>query len=306
MVTLFLVAACLGALYFRSGFVLVLLAIVSAFFYGRTLLLTRPLESIHRSSPLIDAIKAASPNEQRFAVGGRSLAQLPPNQEAMLGLYSVNSYDSLMSRRYRDMTKKWSATGADALSRQFKSLNVDLALNDPEFAFTNVGMILSVAPLDSARLKQTADVGGIKIYQSLTAPIGLLQTARFQKPMSVAATIEASPEREDLPVVRREHGNDFEKIELTDSAEETLLFLSQQYHRAWRAVAAQQDLRTVIVNGFYQGVIVPPHTTEVDLSFRPFVLWSWMPQLLFTAACLFLIGRAGVAHIRRDAAASGA
>jgi uncharacterized membrane protein YfhO len=85
--------------------------------------------------------------------------------------------------------------------------------------------------------------------------------------------------------------NDFQKIEVTASPQETLLFLSQQYHRAWRARAGQQPLRTVLVNRFYQGVIVPANTSEVELFFRPFVLWSWLPQGLFIFCAALLLAR---------------
>jgi hypothetical protein len=78
---------------------------------------------------------------------------------------------------------------------------------------------------------------------------------------------------------------------VTASPEETLLFVSQQYHPAWRATADRRPLRTVQVNRFYQGVIVPPMTTEVELSFCPFVLWSWVPQIFFAASAALLLLR---------------
>jgi hypothetical protein len=50
---------------------------------------------------------------------------------------------------------------------------------------------------------------------------------------------------------------------------------------------------TVIVNRFYQGVVLPPNTSEVKLFLRPFVLWNWLPQLLFaTSGALLLLGSA--------------
>ena len=100
----------------------------------------------------------------------------------------------------------------------------------------------------------------------------------------------SSAER-SLPSRRREAMDDLQKIQVTPSPEETLLFLSQQYHPAWRATADHRPLRTVLVNRFYQGVIVPPMTTEVELRFRPFVLWSWLPQLFFAASAALLLMR---------------
>jgi hypothetical protein len=85
--------------------------------------------------------------------------------------------------------------------------------------------------------------------------------------------------------------NDFQKIEVTASPEESLLFLSQQYYRAWRATSHQRSLCTIMVNGFYQGIVLAPFTDEVELSFRPFVPWSWVPQLLFVGAGVWLLLR---------------
>jgi hypothetical protein len=88
--------------------------------------------------------------------------------------------------------------------------------------------------------------------------------------------------------------SDFQKIGGTASPEETLLFLSQQYHRAWRAMAGNQPLRTVLVNRFYQGVVVPPNTSEVELFSGAFVLWSWLPELLFVGCGALLLLRSAL------------
>jgi hypothetical protein len=136
-------------------------------------------------------------------------------------------------------------------------------------------------------------VNGIKLYETVTAPVGLLQTPRFKFSNGGEAAIDPSTGPTNLQSHRVEMLNDFQKIEVTASPEETLLFLSQQYHRAWWARAGKLPLRTVLVNRFYQGVIVPPNTSEVELLFRPFVLWSWLPQAFFAASgALLLLGSA--------------
>jgi hypothetical protein len=306
VVTLLLLAGLLAALYSRSIPVITAIAILSAFFYGRTLILSRPLNTIHLSSRLIDAIQAHTPNGSRFAIADRTMkSQLPPNQEALLGLNSVNSYDSLLSRRYRDLAGNWSATGTGTFSRQFKFLDIDLAFADKAFPFSDVRVILSARTLKTDRLTLSGEVDGIKFYKPLIPLISLLQTPRFQFSNAGEAAIDPSVDHPNLQSHRVEMLNDFQKIEVTASPQETLLFLSQQYHRAWRAASHNRSLRTVIVNKFYQGVVLPPNTSEVELSFRPFVLWSWLPQLLFAASGALLLLRAAL-HIRRDLAASAA
>ena len=72
---------------------------------------------------------------------------------------------------------------------------------------------------------------------------------------------------------------------------ETVLFVSQQHHPLWSATSGGKQLRTVRVNQLYQGVLVPPGTTEVELRFLPNVRWMWVSQALIAGAAALLIVR---------------
>jgi len=56
----------------------------------------------------------------------------------------------------------------------------------------------------------------------------------------------------------------------------------------------------MLVNRFYQGVIAPPNMSEVDLNFRPFALWSWLPQVFFVASGTLLLLRSALQMGRRQ------
>ncbi len=286
-----LVAALLVSIYWRSVPGFIAIAVVSAFFYGRALILSRPLRSIHTSSKLIDAIKAHTPDGSRFAIADSPITALPPNQEALFDLNSVNSYDSLSSRRYQAVVNRWSVSGARTYGRHFRFLDIESAFADPAFSFSNVEVVLSKRSLRTDRLKLATEVNGIKLYETTAAPIELLQTPDFNFSNGQEAAVDTSAGRANLPLHRAEMLNDFQRIEVTASSDETLLFLSQQYHRRWLARSQNRALRTVIANGFYQGVVLPPNTSEVELWFRPFVLWGWLPQVLFIACAVLLILR---------------
>jgi hypothetical protein len=292
--TFLLVAALLGSIYWRSIPALIVVAVVSTFLYGRALILSRPQETIHISSKLIDAIKAHAPDGDRFAIADSAITVLPPNQEALFGLNSVNSYDSLSSRRYQELVRRWSAVGTSTYGRHFRFLDIKPALAHQGFPFSSAHLILSARPLATDHLTLATEVNGIKLYETTTTPIDLLQTPRFKFSNEREAAIDTSADRANLPSHRVEMLNDFQKIEVTASPYETLLFLSQQYHRAWWARSHNGALRTVIVNRFYQGVVLPPNTSEVELFFRPFVLWSWLPQLLFAASGALLLLRSAL------------
>ena len=298
-ITFLLVIALLGAIYYRSKAAFTAIAVISVLLYGRTLILSQSPQAIHLSSKLVDAIKAGTSGSSRFAIADNAITALPPNEEALLGLKSVNSRDSLSSRQYQELTNQWSA-GPNRTSRNFfRSLGVRAALADRAFPLTNVSVILSHRLLSVKGVTLMDDVAGIKLYRPTGDPISLRQTADFQFSGADHSIMDVSPQFPEMDARQVETLDDFQKIHVTKAAQETLLFLSQQYHPAWRATSHQRLLRTVTVNGFYQGVILPPFTDEVELSFRPFVIWSWVPQLLFVAAGVSLLLRAQW-RIRRD------
>ncbi|MGD9817559.1 MAG: hypothetical protein AB7V04_02555, partial [Desulfomonilaceae bacterium] len=81
--------------------------------------------------------------------------------------------------------------------------------------------------------------------------------------------------------------DDFLSLATTPYHEETLLFMSSQYHPFWRACSGKTPLKVVSINNFYLGVIIPPATFEVELTFRPYAIWSWIPQVCFAVSALF-------------------
>ncbi len=285
--TLFLVLSLLPVISRRSSPGFVGLALLSAFLYGRPLILSRPRSAIHRSSALIEGLKQTT-SGARFAIAGPGMkAVLPPNQEVLFDLRSINSYDSLSSHRYQELVGRWSVKGAETYGRYFKTIEPELALRDPSFRFTDVKVILSARTLPFPELTKIREINGIQFYRPLNVAVSLLQTKNYNAVSDTQVTIESLP-AQVLPVQRVAQLDDFQRIKVSASTDETLLFLSQQYYQAWQATANQRPLRTVVVNRFYQGVIVPPMTHEVELTFRPLVLWSWVAQVFFVAAAALL------------------
>lgn len=298
-ITFLLIISLLGAIHYRSKAAFIAIALLSIFLYGRPLMLSRSPKMIHLSSKLVDATRTATPGGSRYAIADGGMSELPPNEEALLGLNSVNSYDSLSSRQYQELMSRWSVSPNHTYGRFFRSLEVRAALADQAFPLSNVSVILSRLPLPGDGMVLINEVAGIKLYRPTALPVSLRQTSHFRLSDADHCIMEISPESPELAARNVETLNDFQKIQVTASAHETLLFVSQQYHCAWRATSHRRSLRAVSVNGFYQGIILPPFTDEIELWFRPFVLWSWIPQLLFVG-----VGASLLVHrlwrIRRD------
>lgn len=290
LTVLFVVALAL-ALYYQSAPGVIGITLLSVFAYGRPLILSRPESSIFRASALTETLKQQS-DGSRFAIGDPAIKrELPPNQEALLKIRSINSYDSLSPRSYQELISRWSLQKPWTYGRYFKFISPELALADPEFRLADVGIILSKRPIRSHLLTDVAEVEGTRFYSLGAAPIGLLQTASYNTTGDAAVQLDSLSSEGKLSPSRTKWRDDFQVIKLNPVEKKTLLFVSQQYHSAWQASAHDRPLRTVRVNGFYEGILVPPNTSEIVLFFRPYVLWSWLPQLLFVGCGVFFFSR---------------
>ena len=279
----------LAFIYLRSPWLLVALSIIGTFHYGLPMQLVRRPDEIRLGSPLVDRVGSETRGRDRFALVGEGMKPiLPPNQEVVFGLRSIHTYNSLSSNLYQDWVARISELGAVALGRHFRSISTSAGLAAPEFSFAGVGLLISAVALDPAEVGarvQSAGRGGI--YRTRERPLHEAQIREFGTPgdgtASIAGNLRDAPR---LPMSRALDRDDHLRFELSPAHEETLLFVSQQFHPQWRATAGETELETLLVNDFFQGVRVPAGTTQVALRFLPNARFSWLPQALFIIAGL--------------------
>ncbi len=218
----------------------------------------------------------------RFAFVGKDKGPvIPPNQEPLIGARSVHAYDSLSSKDYQ---RHIVSLGGEVrvYGRHSRLLDADRPTAKPAFSFTGIGLVLSKHALPDRGLRQTSKVAGLRLYQPMRQPILYAQLTRYEHVADdryvVPGYLHDNP---SLPVRRIVHQDDFQRFKLTASAERTLLFVSQQYHPMWRVYSDTGPLAVVKVNDFYLGVIVPSGIRWVEFEFRPYVFWSFIPQILY-------------------------
>ncbi|RLB95082.1 MAG: hypothetical protein DRH50_05175 [Deltaproteobacteria bacterium] len=272
------------------------LIVVTVFVYGHKMVLARPLYSIEVSSRIVKEIKAVLGDRgARFAKVGNISGILPPNQEALLKIRSIHSYDGLSPVNYQRSVLAFSDVGSVGLGKYFCSIDTDSKLGQEAFSYAGVGALLSPRKLDARLFKKTGETNGIGLYEPLHPVILRAQITGFERPQAGKDVVvrgflheNRGPGRIETTVLY----DDYQEIKVASCSQETLLFLSRQYHPKWRAFSRGAPLETVIINDFYQGVIIPPDTNEVSLEFRPFVLWSWIPQVMYLGiGLLLLLGR---------------
>lgn len=286
------VAATVALLLHRSVVWVLILVTGTVFHYGQRMLLTRPESEIHRTSPLVEKLRELTADGTRYAcVGGQEPRLLPPNQEVQLGLRSIHSYNSLSSLSYQEWVLRLSETGTRTYGRQFKRIASEARLNSDDLGYSGIAVFVSARPL--AGLSSLGQVDNVRLYRPLEKPVLEAQLERFELVNEKSAHVAGSMSAQRGLALRRTIARDDQlRFELSASAAPTLLFVSQQYHPQWKASSRGQSLTTVEVDDFYQGVVIPAGTTDVELQFRPYVVWSWIPQCLLVLFALYLGWRA--------------
>jgi len=306
----------------RRTWIWAVVVAASTLVYGWQLALVRPRDQVHDVSPVVEVLRELTQDGTRFAKVGARVRILPPNQEAWLGLRSVHTYNSLVSRDYREWVVGLDPDGMELghegdwadyveegdYGRQFRRARQGPGLWGTALSWMGVSVLLSKGPLDPEGFEP---IGG-DLYRPRT-PVRLeaqlLEEPRVLMPDDLGAEARVEPdveakERAWWPPLHRLHdtpqltveriGDRADKLRFRTSAAdaETILFVSQQFHPSWVAFdASGAELETLQLLGFYQGVRVPPGTTEVELRFVPHVRYAWIPQLAFALAAAVLLFR---------------
>jgi FtsH-binding integral membrane protein len=270
---------------------LFLLALVSAaaLFQATLVIPWQPRSGIHMDSPLAAEVRSRTSDGSRFAWLGpppndRFLAS---NVEIVLGLASIHTYDHFASRGFDAWARTLrSVPPRNEYQRHFSTIAPDAPVDLALPALHGVSTILSTA--DRADFgAEVARHGAVRVYEPFVpSPLqSLLPAGAYRLDAPGHATVEPDAVLSGLPVERLEtDAHDVQRFAFAPAASESLLFVSQQHDPRWRARTIGGELPLRRVNGFLQGVVVPPGTFEVELSFEPWVRWQLAPQALFLAA----------------------
>lgn len=286
-----LALAAMAFVVWRSAIVVYLAAAVSVFAFTRPALLHRPLQDVVHTSGLVEEVRAATADGSRYAKFGR-VGVLPSNMEVLVGLRSIHSYDSISSRRYDALARELSEGGTRLLGRVFDTLDSEEKLRSSQLRLAGVGALLSARELELPGWSGRRIGPRLWLYSADERPSLATRVVDYAVTPGAGVRLEGAPEPHTGGgrVEEIERRDDLRRIRVAAMGAETLVFLSMQYHVDWVARAAGERLRTVPVNGFYLGVVVPPGVRDVELRFEPMARWAWVP-LAFFALCL--VGLAG-------------
>ena len=256
------------------GPAVVVIAVVAAFVEGPGNVLEQPLKHIQSTSPLVEGLRQRTSDGSRYAVvGAEPRFVLPPNQELALGLSSVHSYEPMTPRLYLDWVQRVSRGGPRAAGRKFARITDASLLDTGELEKAGVSTVLSARPIEAQNLALDGRLEPFFVWRTKT-PARLL--GRHAVDGAGAPDLAVDLDGAWITVDR----GDEVRLALDPSDRATIVRLARQHHPQWIADGGE----TLAVGGFWQGVKVPAGATEVVLSFRPWVAWSWIAWPAFALA----------------------
>ena len=290
--TILLVAILLITLYRKTyPLALVTALIVVMATISQPLILRQDATRIARSSPLVEMVRANLPAGSRFAIADPGLSVLPPNFNASLGLASVHSYNSVSSRHYHDLINELGGV-MYTYGRRNAAINPDY--NSVIFRMSNIGLILSDHALNNDNLVFIGTIENIYLY-NVVSRMGCCARVPQPENMSEGIIPHIDPGITDLLQVSKiADQGDYLEFDINEGST-SLLILSQKYHRDWIARALTGngwiDVKTVLVNGAFQGVLLPEGISRLELRFEPFARHMWMSHIFWLCLLIMIVSR---------------
>lgn len=241
------------------------------------LMLRQDPQQIAKTSPLVEKIRAILQPDGRYAVVAPGVSVLPPNLNATLGLSSVHSYNSLSPTRYHTLIQSLGGE-VKTYGRWNESIDPDYA--SAMFWMSNISLLLSPRRLVHENLTMSAEESGVYLYKVASRMGESLQVFPEMKIETGSQKIFLHDPRNMIankPVKILDQG-DVLLFEVKSSVASVFL-LSQKFHRDWIAIAETNQgwyaVKTLEVNGVFQGVLLPPETRRVRLDFKPYSRYAW-------------------------------
>lgn len=261
--------------------------------FDRTELLVQSRKAVTQSSPLTAELQQLLSDGSRYAVLKSAEDFMPANMNAQMFLRSVHTYDSLSPVRYQDLIRRLGGESA-SYGRTNRAIDAD-SIGTTDFMLSNIGAVVTRQPISSPLVQLEGSFNGLSVYSVkdrwgafVRVPMALV------KQVGDAVTLPDSPAITTHAASLVSDRGDTLELALRDNLEaQSVLVMSQSYNPRWdmqvRVHGTWAHATAVLVNGAYQGVLLPAQADAVSAAFRPWIRWAWLGHAAFGAIALILL-----------------
>ncbi len=272
-------------------YVLVVLFHLSVF--DRTELLVQSRKAIVQSSPLTTELQHLLSDGSRYAVLKSADDFMPANMNAQMLLRSVHTYDSLSPVRYQELIRRLGGESAN-YGRTNRAIDAG-SVGSMDFMLSNIGALVTREPVNSPLVEWDGSFNGLLVYsvKHRWGSFVRVPMSRVRQEGDAVTLADPSAITPQAASLVRDRGDDVE-LALRDHLDTpSVLVMSQSYNAQWRMQVRVRETwisaRPVLVNGAFQGIVLPPEADRVKATFRPWIRWAWLGHAMFGAIALLLM-----------------
>lgn len=268
---------------------------ITIFFTTKPLILSQDRDRLANSSPLLSLITENLEQHQRLALLVDRRDILPANLNALFGISSVHSYNSLSSSRYHQAIEN---LGGKVIAFGRRNMFIQPDLNSHDFWLSNIGLVISDHAHTNAeleligqhdtlyvyRVKQTMGQAVItSIEESMLQDLELTVTDGMREHSQVI-----SPERDQADLLQFDVAHT-----LSETGRSSLLIVSLKHYPQWQAEAQindqWRDIDTLRVNDAYLGIVIPEQANKLRLTFKTYSKLAYLGHLFWSLILVSLI-----------------
>jgi hypothetical protein len=157
---------------------------------------------------------------------------------------------------------------------------------------SNISLMLAQKKLQHDNLDFLGQTGEIYLHRVISRMGCCLQISQSADSMTPDGVQVGDPRRlvAHQPTKTMDQGDLLEFDVRGD--EPSILVLSQKFHRDWNAQVRTSSgwsrVKTVPVNGVFQGVLLPAGAQKLQLQFEPFVRFAWVAHVFWLLVLIAL------------------
>lgn len=266
--------------------ILLAITIIDLFRFGWKFIPFTPKEYFFPTTKVIEFLQ----NQPKpFRVMSLDDRILPPNVSAYYGIESIEGYDPIAPKNYEAFLGASERGNADTskesgFNRIYTAHNID----SPLLPYMNVRYVLTLAPVKRPYLREIMREGETRVYEYTSAlprvylaedintvPIQdealqalFERTSAYRGIWAGHVDIMNAPVLADETVSIVSYGTATMRLRVA-AINQRLLVVLNRYDRRWRAtIDGDSSYRIIPVNYLFMGVVIPPGTHDVILSYH--------------------------------------
>jgi hypothetical protein len=226
------------------------------------------------------------------------------NNYATYDIASIGQNAVVPMNRYQQLMENLGYPTTDKRKYYKRYYSITPSYDSLDYWMMNIGVVASKVEQQHPTLKFLTKIDGWYMYDADAKGCCLqINIDDIQLDNTSATQLEATyidPRGKSIALQKDVRFEDYFEIPLAHT-HASIVVISQLYDMEWDAYAlvgdVWQKVDTFAMNGIYQAAVVPEGTTKIRFDFTPWVLWMWIPFLVWIVGITLCIMSVWFPHV---------